>query len=325
MVVCTVYTIKQAAARSGVTVQLLRAWERRYGVVEPVRTESGYRLYDDAAIDRFRAMRRLVDDGWKPSTAAAGVREMDQAAVTEVLNQAAPVAPSSAAAVTSGGATATAAEQLQAEFLASAAKLDEPGFERALDDMFARGSFEQVTSELVMPALVALGVEWAKGNLDVAAEHAAAGAVQRRLGMAFMAAGRPSESRDLVVVGMPPGARHDLGALAFATALRRAGVGVRYLGADLPLQDWLDALARTRPAAVALGVVLDSDIDAAERVAVAIRAASPTVLIAFGGRTAKEVDVSRLEPAIRLPPGMVPAVDALRSAMGLPGRRARKR
>ena len=69
----TMYTIKEAAARTGISVALLRAWERRYGVVEPVRTAAGYRVYDDAALDRLRAMRRLVDDGWSPSLAAEAI------------------------------------------------------------------------------------------------------------------------------------------------------------------------------------------------------------------------------------------------------------
>jgi len=69
----TMYTIKETAARTGIPVALLRAWERRYGVVEPSRTGGGYRLYDDASIDRLRTMRRLVDDGWSPSVAAAAI------------------------------------------------------------------------------------------------------------------------------------------------------------------------------------------------------------------------------------------------------------
>jgi len=82
------YTIKQAASRSGVPVQLLRAWERRYGVVEPTRTPSGYRLYDEAAIARLRAMRRLIDEGWAPSTAAGHIRQIDERAVVEILSRA---------------------------------------------------------------------------------------------------------------------------------------------------------------------------------------------------------------------------------------------
>ena len=44
------YTIKQAARLTGVSEASLRAWERRYGVVVPVRNESGYRLFDEAAL-----------------------------------------------------------------------------------------------------------------------------------------------------------------------------------------------------------------------------------------------------------------------------------
>ena len=69
----TMYTIKEAAARTGLTVPVLRAWERRYGVVAPARTAGGYRVYDEAALGRLRSMRRLIDDGWSPSAAAAAI------------------------------------------------------------------------------------------------------------------------------------------------------------------------------------------------------------------------------------------------------------
>src|SRR5690349_22977147 len=69
----TMYNIKQAAERAGVTIPVLRAWERRYGIVRPARTPSGYRRFDDEAIARVRAMRGLVDDGWSPSAAAAAI------------------------------------------------------------------------------------------------------------------------------------------------------------------------------------------------------------------------------------------------------------
>ncbi len=303
------YTIKQASSRSGVPVQLLRAWERRYGIVDPARTDSGYRLYDDPAIARLRAMRRLIDDGWAPSTAAARIRDLDDAAVDGLNGGAGEPARVAAARST------VAAEDLAEAFVAAAGDLDEPELERILDDMFARGSFEQVATGLVMPALDKLGEAWQAGRIDVAAEHAAAGAVQRRLGMAFMAAGRPGRERKLVLVGLPPGARHDLGALSFATAARRAGIAVRYLGADLPVQDWLDAVQRTAAAAVVIGAVIASDVDPAERVGGAIRAADQRVVIAFGGRAASTVHLDGSAPAIALPDDILAAVEALRLAL----------
>ena len=69
------YTIKQAAARTGLTIPTIQAWERRYGVVSPRRTEAGYRLYDEADIERLAAMHSLVEyEGWRPSQAADRIR-----------------------------------------------------------------------------------------------------------------------------------------------------------------------------------------------------------------------------------------------------------
>jgi DNA-binding transcriptional MerR regulator/methylmalonyl-CoA mutase cobalamin-binding subunit len=305
------YTIKQAAARSGVPVPLLRAWERRYGVVSPSRTRSGYRLYEETDVARLRAMRRLIGEGWSASTAAAEITSLDDSAVEELLGPPARGEAERDAAASSP----TQVEGLPEAFVESASALDEAGVEELLDDMFSRGSFEHVATSLVMPALVALGDGWANGRVDVAAEHAAANAVQRRLGMAFVAAGSPGGQRDVVLVGLPPGARHDLGALAFATAARRGGVSVRYLGADLPLQDWLDALLRTKARAVVIGVVIGDDVEAAERVARALRAADEQVLICFGGRAATDVNVARLEPFLRLPDDLSASVQALRDGL----------
>ena len=69
----TMYNIKQAAAMAGVSVPVLRAWERRYGIVSPPRTASGYRQFDNAAVARVRTMRELVGEGWSPSAAAAAI------------------------------------------------------------------------------------------------------------------------------------------------------------------------------------------------------------------------------------------------------------
>ena len=299
------YTIKQASVRSGVPVQLLRAWERRYGVVEPSRASSGYRVYDEAAIARLRAMRRLIDDGWAPSTAAGHIREIDDDAVAQIL---------ATATTTDTAPEAVETRSLTQAFVDYAMALDEPGVEKTLDEMFARGSFEQVASEFVMPALRALGDGWAEGKLDVAAEHAASGAVQRRLGNAFMAAGLP-RGEDIVLVGLPPGARHDLGALAFATAARRAGIGIRYVGADLPVTDWLDAVERSGARAVVIGALIADDVKVARGVARALRAANKQLLICFGGRAAPSIPLSDLDPVVVLPQELHAAVTALRAEL----------
>jgi MerR family transcriptional regulator, light-induced transcriptional regulator len=297
------YTIKQAALRSGVNVPLLRAWERRYGIVAPTRTDSGYRLYDEAAIDRLRAMRALVDDGWSARQAAERVSAASPEELTSMSgDRAAPSEPSEA------DAPATVAG-----FVDGASKLDPAAIERALDDMFARGSFERAVEDRLYPALEAVGEGWARGQVDVAGEHAASAAAARRLSMAFDAAASAEvDGPRPVLVGLPPGVRHEIGALAFATALRRAGVPVLYLGPDVPVASWVAAAERTDARAVVIGAVMNDDIAAADAVVAALRDARDDLLVAVGGRRAEIVGNGEV---LRLPNGLREAVKVLAAAL----------
>src|SRR4051794_19679718 len=146
------YTIKQASRLTGVSESSLRAWERRYGVVVPRRTESGYRLYDEKSLADLAVMRRLVAEGWSPAAAAEAVRRGT-----------APTAPPSRAATS--GAEPPAMVHMQ-RFLTSAARMDISGIEQSLDGGFALGSFEHVIDSWLFPTLQALGEGWARGEID---------------------------------------------------------------------------------------------------------------------------------------------------------------
>jgi len=296
------YTIKQAAARAGVTVPVMRAWERRYGIVEPNRTPSGYRLYDDAAIERVRTMRRLVDDGWQPSQAAREVIARGPAALALAASDDIDGGGSWARSPGVGG------EPLIGAFVEAAAAIDERAVGEVLDAMFARGSFEAVTSSLLFPAFTELGSAWAAGRVSVAGEHLASQAVLRRLGAALEATGHGRNGTGHVVVGLPPGSRHELGALAFAIAARRAGLPITYLGSDLPVHDWLDATSDAR--AVVIGVVTGRDRAQAAQVVERLHEERPGLLIAVGGRAATGVD-----GALSLSSDLRTAVDELAVAI----------
>lgn len=264
------YTIRQAAAQSGVSVSLLRAWERRYGVVSPARTPSGYRLYDDAAIARLRSMRQLVDGGWSAS-------------------QAAEVVLSGSAEPMSAPVSSPAAADADIEaYLAAVAAYDTVRMESVLDELFSRGSFEGVIDDLILPVVAALGPAWVSGRISVAAEHLASAMVQRRLASLLDLGGAPGVGRT-VAVGLPPGSRHEIGVLAFSVALRRQGVNVLYLGPDVPIPSWVHIVTARPLAAVVIGVTISSDVDSANAVAPAIKAARPQVIVAVGGRAASEV------------------------------------
>ncbi len=293
------YTIREAAHRAGVTPEVLRAWERRYGVVTPERTASGYRLYDDAAIARLRSMRRLIDQGWTASSAAQHIVTAPDAGVLTDPSKSQP--------------DATATEMAQ-RFVTAAAAMNAAGVEAVLDEMLSRASFEVAVDRYLFPALRALGDEWAEGDLSVAAEHAASAAVHRRLGAAFDAAASGTHDQSPVLVGLAPGARHEFGALAFAVAARRSGLPVEYLGPDLPVEDWERAGRATGARAVIIGVPTEGDVAAGRAVARGLeRDGASRVVVAFGGDGSTSLPRSE-----RLPEGLSAAVDELRNRLGTP-------
>lgn len=296
------YSIKQASIRSGVGVPLIRAWERRYGVVSPQRTPSGYRLYDDSAIATLVRVRELTENGWSASEASRAVLagEVD---VTPVL---------SPEPLTDAAAHVRQAE-LIGRFAAAAKVMDIAATGAALDEIFAQGSFEAIVDELLMPALVALGNAWSHGELDVAAEHAASAAVHRRLSALYEAAA--SIGDPLVVVGLPPGARHELGALAFSVAVRRRGVGVLYLGPDVPARSWVHVIAQNRTRVAVIAVVQQADQAAAISVAEALRGVGDSPVLAVGGRHARWEDAHEA--------GIVLLPDRINEAAGVAARLAR--
>jgi MerR family transcriptional regulator, light-induced transcriptional regulator len=183
--------------------------------------------------------------------------------------------------------------------------------EAAIDEIFASGSFEAVVDDLLLPAAAAMGESWAAGRLSVAAEHAASAAIARRLAAAYQAAA--VANRTSVLVGLPPGSRHELGALAFAVALRRRGIGVLYLGPDVPVDAWVDIAHRTKARAAVIGVVTADDQAPASAVVDALQAGSVGI-VALGGAAAGEPTDSN--GVVVLPSRVVAASEVIAQAIG---------
>ena len=304
MVRHTMYTIKQASARTGLGAPLIRAWERRYGVISPTRTPGGYRLYDDDAIKTLLTMRGLLDRGWTASEAARAIGAGEVAVDDVAIDQ--PPGPGPTVS-----ATANRARVID-RFVAAAESTSSAETEAAIDEILASGSFEAVVDDLLLPAAAAIGESWAAGRMSVAAEHAASAAIARRLAAAFQAAA--VANRTSVLVGLPPGSRHELGALAFAVALRRRGIGVMYLGPDVPVDAWVDIAHRTKARAAVIGVVTAADQAPAADVVDALRAGSIGI-VAVGGAAATG-QPSDSNGVVVLPSRVVDASDVIARAIG---------
>jgi DNA-binding transcriptional MerR regulator/methylmalonyl-CoA mutase cobalamin-binding subunit len=260
-----VHTVKRAAELTGVPAATLRVWERRYGVVTPSRTAGGYRVYDDAALRRLAAMAALVNGGLPARQAAARVLADRELASTDE-----PAGPE-VGVLGDIRSLVAAARELEVDVLT-----------RALDDGFSQGPLDRVVDEWLMPALHRLGDAWREEQVGVAAEHFVSAGVMRRLsGLYDAAETTPGSAR--VLVGLPRGTRHEIGALAFAVLLRRAGIDAVYLGADVPPQSWVEAAGERPTAAVVLVVPTVEDLPAAREVVGALVPAVPDLAIHVGG------------------------------------------
>ncbi|HET7726442.1 MAG TPA: MerR family transcriptional regulator [Candidatus Limnocylindrales bacterium] len=303
------YTIKQAAQRSGLPVATVRAWERRYGVVEPARTAAGYRLYDDQAIARLTAMRHLVERrGLRPGQAAVELRSGID--ITGLVGGFLPYPD------VAGSASEVDGPLDPSAFVDAASRLDLPAMERMLDEWFAAERFEAAVEHAVFPALRAIGAAWTTGQLDPGMEHAASETIRRRIAHFFDAAA-VTGGQGPIVVGLPPGAQHDIGALAFATAARRAGISVVYLGPNVPLESWLTAVRTTGARVAVVGAIGASDVAPATGVVAALGRMDEPPSVVLGGPHAPEVTDGR--GAVLLPPALEDAVAVVR---GLAGRTA---
>jgi len=268
------YTIKRAAELTGIGLPTLRAWERRYGVVSPERSEGHYRLYSDGDLRALAIMASLVEDGWTASEAAAEtLRRLDA-----VDRAGRVVVGGDLDLATDDGAEPDGLE----EVMAAAHDLDGSRLGAVLDRAFDDDDYPRMVGGWLMPVLLAVGSAWADGRITTAGEHLVSHAVHRRLAALYDATPR-TRTGPLVVLGLAPGSRHELGLLAFAVGARRAGMRTAYLGADLPADDWVHAVSRRHAGAAVLAVPRLADVVATQSVVDRIRESAPEVVVAVGG------------------------------------------
>lgn len=236
--------IGELAARTGVSVHVLRVWERRYGLLTPTRSTGGYRLYGPSDERRVREAVRLRELG-VPTVQAA-------AAALAASRQAAPPA-SERTDVRAGVLSVDQVDQLRERVLEAVAEFDDTAAHAALDNALEHLGVEETLREVVLPVLHETGNRWADGTLTVGQEHFVSNLVRGRL--STLALAWDVGTGPLAVLACPSGEQHDLGLLAFGVILGRAGWRVRYLGADTPVDTLASAVQSLRPDLVVLSGV----------------------------------------------------------------------
>ena len=224
--------IGELAKRTGVSPELLRAWEQRYGLLQPTRSAGGFRLYSAADEARVQHMQSLVSGG----LAAA------QAAHLLLSDESAPPPMASPPATTLAEAADDLTESLD--------RLDEQAANTALDRLLATYTVETVLQEVVLPYLHQLGERWEAGEVSVAQEHFASNLLRGRL--LGLAQGWGQGQGPGAILACLPGEHHELGLLAFGVALRRHGWRITYLGTDSPIDAVADTSRTVQPTIVVL-------------------------------------------------------------------------
>jgi methylmalonyl-CoA mutase cobalamin-binding domain/chain len=276
------HPIGVVSRRTGITQDVLRAWERRYEAVVPYRAPTGRRLYSDLDIERLRLLRRLVDGGRRISDVATLSRTDLEALVREDEGQALP-ADELAEGVHLPAQSP--ADYLQ-RCLRAIETLDRPGLERSLDEAAVSLSRARFRQEVVAPLLEAVGKRWQDGSMRVVHEHMATAIIRGYLGAMRNGETKPSAAPRLLVT-TPAGQLHELGALLVTSAAVDGGWDVVYLGPNLPAEE-IAAAAREKGArAVALSVIYPGhDPGVADELRRLRRFLEPDVVILVGGRAA---------------------------------------
>ena len=253
-----VLRIGELSRRVGVSPELLRAWERRYGLLRPTRSQGGFRLYSTADEQRVRRMLALQQQGLSPAVAARTV-----AGEADAADDASAAVP---------------AEALRQALAEALDRFDEAAANRAFDRALGTLSLDTLLREIVLDYLTDLGERWSAGQATVAQEHFATNVLRGRLlGLArdWGQGGGP-----LTLLACPPGELHDLGLICFGLALRARGWRIAFLGGDTPIDTLTQTADNLHPDLVVLSATTPQRLS---RVRSELRELSETTRLAVAG------------------------------------------
>ena len=280
--------IGELSRRLGVSDHVLRAWESRYGLLQPVRSAGGFRLYSEADALRVRRMQAHLADGLSAAEAARAVLGQDSRADGRAAGT---------------DRVPTTESELSGALRQALDAFDEPAAQAVLDRLLSDLSLTTVLRDVVLPYLTELGERWERGTASVAQEHFATNVIRGRL--AGLARGWGNGHGPRAVLACPPGELHDLALMVFGIVLHRSGWRIDYLGMDTPVAELTRTVDARRPALVVVAATLPETLGplAAQLTALAQRAplalagagATPEIASTVGARLMMRDPVTEAE------------------------------
>ncbi|GAB4538704.1 MAG: hypothetical protein Fur002_02610 [Anaerolineales bacterium] len=272
-----VFNLRATLQETGIAADTLRAWERRYGLPMPQRTPGGHRLYSQYDVEVIKWLQARLEEGLSISRAVDMWNEHTAAGIDLLAS----VIPSTQTLPAVYLGAETTLDALRQRWIESCMAFNEPAAEQTLNQAFAVFPAEAVCADLLQKGMSEIGGLWYRNKASVQQEHFASALAMRRLEALMSAAPAPTRS-ETVMVGCPAGEWHTFVALMMAFFLRRRGLKVIYLGANVPHDQFQDAV---QSAHANLVILVAQTLTTAAALSAAARALSDSsTLVGFGGR-----------------------------------------
>ena len=269
------YNIGVVTRVTGVPIATLHAWERRYGFPDAARSAGGHRLYSEKDIARLRWVKSQVDSGLTVSRAVIAARALETNGRLFLPNE--------SEASQKSQSSRTAFPSLRESLLDALFHHNLPRADQLMGEMLAFYSPEDLTLEVIGPALNAIGEAWEQGHITIATEHLATNYLRHRLLM-WMVTGLTPRSGDSIVLACAPGELHEGSLLMLGVLLRRKGWPVAYLGQNVPFHDLAKFIDDIHPSAVVLVAICEEPARALADWPHWINQVGGHPIIGFGGR-----------------------------------------
>jgi len=298
------HPIRVVSQRTGLTPATLRAWERRYGVVDPARSDGGQRLYNDEQVDKLTRLRRLTEAGRAISQVAELSDNEAKALLAEDREAAQPE-------TRANGSAALSVDRIVDTAYHFVTVMNDSELEYTLRRAVVTIGAVSFLEEIVVPLMHRIGDAWEAGELNPAQEHLAVQVTERVLAWLTEPMLAKAQGPRMVVATLPE-ERHGLGAKLVAAAAAMAGWQVSDLGVDLPAENVVDGAETVDARAVALSLVNPAHNDAAMASLRTLRDRLPSsVRVLVGGAAVSKMKRSSLPKGVET----MSSLDSLRKAL----------
>ena len=274
------YNLKVVLKETGLTADTLRAWERRYGLPIPQRTAGGHRLYSQRDIETIKWLMKRQAEGLSISRAVDLWNEQVSSGA-DPLAGAMPSSSPSASVIPAQYVFDTNLEALRERWIEGCLHFSESTSEQILNQAFSMFPVEIVCIEILQKGISEIGNLWYENRASVQQEHFSSSLAMRRLDALLASSPAPARNQ-IVVVGCPAEEWHTLTPLLLSLLLRRRGLNVIYLGANVPTEQFSNTVKNIKANLVVL--VAQQLITAATLQQTALSLSSQNIPIAFGGR-----------------------------------------